>query len=606
MSTLYTLSRIIIIGSIVVNLLLQENHIFAQEAKESLSSNYYHSLEQISGTEKDIQNYYKKVINDSIDSDFYSFIVPAMKCPRCEGLVNPFYNYLKSQDTISPVILVALYNNIPALKRYITKRVFKSDYLALSPEKGMPIDGFLFSTNTIQVPFILKFNQSGKLLWSRPLMGITIDSTLISSAVSDITPTEQVSSWTVENLPYQLEQKEVTKEEISSVIFKEIEIDNSQFPISKPNAFDLSSDGQSLTFSDDLTLSICSYRIDGNHAVFEKLVEPTEKEEKLFKAPDVDDKIFYMLKNMNILNTMYFNPTFSQSLNKIFFMASLPELYWGNRAKEELEYNNVPALMKDVNSTITPVKINIPSQFEEWKVRHIRTYVFDSGEILAIPISKGFPVSGSNLDMLERASMNPFSQEFYSKEMPLFLLFDKNGNFKQSLGKLPNIHSKIKTGYSHTTPIISKSGQGYWVSDGTTSAYKYNANNLDVAIDSIIWLKKEELENYNSEEAPDNPIKYIFFHKNNFHKKAISIVENNNILQVIFFDNILNQHYLSIFTKFHGKTIETTFQIPTVIENERLVKVKMVIIDNQAYVAGIYQINEGFNLKLFKYLNMPD
>ena len=127
--------------------------------KESL-----HKVFQYKNSEDSLIAFFDKYsMKNDTDSIMYAVLLPPMGCPRCEGLIDPFFIKLKRKVPQARMSLFAFYPLRDAANNYLKNRNFrvKKKYLFT----GDVFKNFIgYSTTILQVPIFVKFDTKNGIL----------------------------------------------------------------------------------------------------------------------------------------------------------------------------------------------------------------------------------------------------------------------------------------------------------------------------------------------------------------------------------------------------------------------------------------------------------
>ncbi|MFO7939746.1 MAG: hypothetical protein R6U66_08355 [Bacteroidales bacterium] len=425
-----------------------------------------HQLHQLS----DGHNQMLKSFKDLGVTAEYVYVVfyPPMSCPRCEGVIKPFLQQVSKLDSSGQTAVVAFYKKQKAAIHFLEKQEFDAVFHLVDTESEL-LDGFYLSSNTLQVPFLLKFNaRTGHLLSSISTLGINYNEELVKEMVGQKSPLPKFTR--VENTDVHSVMK-ITKlpKSVVNLVLKPAAIyriqENENQPLGVVSTPGFTEDFKRLAFVGDLTHEVHLLERKEDKYVVKQIFKPGTEEEMLFKHKDVSDSIFYLLRQYGVLHSMYFNPTIIDDC--LLINASLPNLFWEDKENEEVGYKNQASfLFKDITSGHLVNYYSLKGEYAKGDLIFNHTSaVFDWQRTqFLLPIEKGWPVVGTTSSPDTMRYLNLNSPEFY-KNAPMFSLFDTTGKLIRLVGSLPKFHQKLHLGYSFFHPRLKVSEAAIWLSD---------------------------------------------------------------------------------------------------------------------------------------------
>jgi len=446
----------------------------------SIAQEQLYFAQQFHGSEEQVAAIFSNQLSLK-GGEAYVFHLRPMGCPRCEGLINPLISLIKKKDPDAQVVLATSYPRKNATLAYVKARNYHIDFLYLDT-LDLLYNSFQFSSNNLNVPYLHKIDlQTGDVLYTTALLGITVNKELADKIMTSNTPAPKIERpKALKNLPA---QKSSTPEISGQLKFKKavpLE-ENKSFPVSSPISLSVLNEGKEFCFIDDLSASVYIYGIDGT---FQAGLPPTEAEERVFKNSNVSEEIFLFLKKSNILNTIYLNTVDSKS-NQVRIVSSLPKVEI--EPDSSVGYSNQIAFVsKNRNNEIIEIDTieNYPGG--EFVLSHSKTVFLP--DFIAIPLLRGWPASGTTAFGEREPSENPFLSGFYD-HCPIFALYDYNGNFLSNIGTIPTLFRNLKTGYFFNAPKIAQHGNNLYVSFGYSGEIlRYSTANLsenNLPIDTI-------------------------------------------------------------------------------------------------------------------------
>lgn len=452
-----------------------------------------HFMAQKKNSQSTIKEWFSKY---AVESDYvYAVLLPLGSCPRCEGAIIHFFNHIKSLDSVNQSLLIAIYPNTFAATDYLKNKNYGTNNIAIIDPKDSFIDCFTFSTITVQVPYLTKFNRnSGKLLKAVSLLGLSYRIEVAEEFYQAVDPIQLSDHFTNIIIHAQNDVKGqndfITKTDINEIVkygtgafilssFKEVEIDETEIVISQVSNLSISNDLNIISIDDHLTTSTFLYHlIDSVYKIYSQYPSPHSLSRE-FINDDIPDQLVEYLEKTNLLHTMYLKSEIYG--DKVFFSASLPNLFWEDKEKEKLGYMNKAVILSESLSVGNDFKYSSYTVFDSLSVReaggfsHANFYVF--GDSIFLPVKKGWPVSGISSAPTTNLN-NPFDDAFYSNTAA-FNIFSRNGNYEGTFGRLPDLHRQFKLGYAFFEPVLKRSdSKQYFMADKRTCTI-YELENLN-------------------------------------------------------------------------------------------------------------------------------
>jgi len=565
---------------------------------EAILETDLHQIRQIDGTNNHIIDFFNLTDVFFITDTAYCILIPPMKCSRCEGVINPFIYELKKAEPEALIIVMAFYPKTGALNKYLMERQFRADHTIASTDLSF-LKNFYFSTDEMQVPYITKFNMgTGDLIIGKSTLGLEMNKGFVRWIRSFSEPMIKHVPVTAISEDQQLSVPEI---EVNSLNFpvlkpeKEIVLGEEEgYPISRVQFPAFNQELSCFSFMDELSYKIYLYLISRAGMVFVEAIEPGEKEEKLFIHKSVNDTLYKLLQKMNIINTMYFSSTFID--DTIIVTSSLPFIFFEDTAMEELAYYNRSTYLYRSIEGDSIVRHIAPEYLPDtnYTFEHLNTQFVDQGKLICLPVSKGWPISGTEMLSEVEPEDNPFLPAFY-KHKPIMAIYDNKGNFLHYFGNLPSEYEDHHLGYSYSRPMITSHQGMYWYADKFLGKI-YGIRKLTQHKPSQT-INVFDIPDYQSNTNQDlQPLKYIKDYKKVF---------TQSILDFKVFDDtvyVATRHEDFFFYKKYntnGKLLSTHI-LPTVYDNMNASHFVFVVNSDHQWLIGIYESTELTSLYLFK------
>ncbi len=486
-----------------------------------------HQLFQIENSNKSVVQFFKS-LNIPYKSDtVFVFIVPPMTAARIEGVINPFIHLLRNAGINADIITLAVYNKRRAAERYLQRRNFTSDYNLVTDEKFLNF--FIFSAGNLQVPFIAKFCvRSGELLSSYSLLG-RVDSATVAWFIADLSKPK------VKRPPSKRWTLPINGVVYKPVIEKQIKLhDSDEFPLSTSNYISVNPSGSRVSLRDNLTNYI--YIFDLTNGRLLNVLFPDSSEEVMFV--NVPIAVYWWLKQNNVVNPMYFSHDFEND-STLIITASLPEIVLEIKNKDtSIGYRNAPVLIKKNiidNRLISCARFQLLPDTIVGGFSHTDVSFDPVGNLIFAPFHKGWPAGGYLLGDHTPKEENPFTDEFYQRDVYQFAVYDHNGKFVRFLGRLNERFEKLRLGYLVYDGLVRRFNNIYYLSD-RYSGKIYSYDQDFVLSDSIIVFD-EPLPTIPAIDRLEEPLRYLLetFHIN-FKRRVVDFLINKNLCYALLLE----------------------------------------------------------------------
>lgn len=484
-----------------------------------------HQMFQIEGSEKQVSQFLKN-LNIPYKSDtVYAFIVPPMTAARIEGAINPFITHLRHQGIKGirgDIIILAVSDKKRAAERYLKRRNFNADYQLVVGESFL--NSFEFSAGYLQVPFVTKFSiSSGKLLAAKSLTTI-VDSAAVALFIAGIPPPRTIPKSKLLFLKPQLKGERYKPVLVKKVLLEDTE----EYPLSVTYQISVNESGTSLALMDNMTYGI--YIFDLTNGKLINVLFPDSNEERMFV--NLPEGLLTMLKEMNIINPMYFSHQFSDDTT-LMITASLPLMVMEANGKDtNVAYHNAPVLITKRLSSNRLLRCtafqNLPDDVQGIFSHTNATIIPQAGLVFA-PFSKGWPKGTEMLDP-ERIppEENPFADEFYQKDIYQFVVLDTGGRFIRFLGKLSKQFEDLKLGYVVSEGLVKFQNGQFLITDRYSG--KVNIYTADFTLNDSITLFETPEPVILAIDRQKEPLRYLLeTFKNNFRRRIVDFLIVSNL-----------------------------------------------------------------------------
>lgn len=532
-------------------------------------------------------------------SDYcYLILLPPGICPRCEGLIPPSVERIKKYDSTARIIISASFPRMSSLIMYLAEHGLNADAFWLREgEDDQILDDFCFSTGFMQVPYLTKINiHSGLLVYSAAYLGMNLNDSLIREIVA----VRDNSDFIIEDCPGESDAK--SEERVyDPLLFPADSILLTDTMAGIPSGItgmSINQDASSFLFHDRLTLDILYYeKVDRDQAVLRTILQPGEKEKNLFVDKNMPEKILLFLDRAGILRSMYFNADFNGN-SKILISASLPYVYMEDEESVSY-YNEAVILEKEIASgeidRILRINTDTNSGFV---IDHTNFKITSNDGSFAIPVQKGFPSVGTEIDLNQNDTVqNPFLEGFY-KSAPLFQRYISDSDYLAPgdfIGEIDSIYGVYQLGYSFVSPFYKERHDTVLLSSGTSGKLKlYVRDSLlntlqvfDVKIDSSrIAFEKKESE----------PLEYILSFSDFFENSIVDAEILGDNLYVLIKGE--NSYYLKQFNRM--KPYKVPYYLPEYFGKEKLKVARFVKTpQNLLQIYAVYESSRESKIYIF-------
>ncbi len=588
---------------ITISLLFTACIVYSQDTesldeKNPVSDNYIendlHSIRQIKGSDDNIRQFFEASSIDFKQDTLYVILVPPMVCSRCEGIIKPFIYSIKKIDKKAEVVILAFYPRRNALEKYLNDRDFKADHTIASSDESF-LDNFVFSSDKMQAPYITKMTINGDMLIGKSTLGMDMDEKFVNwihsydHAITKVN-NDSVSENTISKAPDLMIK---SLDEITLTPIKEITIgETTEFPISKCLYPSLNTDLTYFAFMDELSFNIYVYKIAQTTAYFYTSIKPDNKTERMYIHESINDSLYYILKSMNIVNTMFFGNFFHK--DTLIVTASLPNIFFQDEDQESLAYFNQVSYLYYIISTRKLIK-NISPELSATSLlipEHTQTSIVNNGKYFFIPVTKGWPVSGhealSEVEIID----NPFQRNFYDN-CPIYSVYDNKGKFITYLGRLCPSFINNRLGYSYSSPIVSYNNGIYWITDSYSGSIEGYSDIYNPQLSKKIEIFKNEIGEITPDE--ENALEYLKSFDKIFQTKLIDFeVVSDTIICILK----QGEYYVYKAYTTDGTILQESF-LPNEYGINNIESYTISIIDNKLMITGVFSSTDEYKLVLF-------
>lgn len=552
-----------------------------------------HRFVQIEGTENRIRKFFSEHDIVSDGGFLITVFLPPMGCPRCEGLISPFLNDIKHLDSTLMTAVFVFYSKSNAASHYLKERRYPADdfYILTSNEF---LENFYISSNSLQVPFFVKFNlNSGDLILSKTTLGMEYDKDIAKMFSEAVTPSEKTKKKIREDkiltesslcIKFNIDSLAGLKKNFLNNYNILPIIESDDHILSEIRRVSFSENGNYLSFMDDITNSIFVYRKQKDSYRFVRQFRAGNYEDKLFYDDELGNDMFVFLKTMNILNTMYFN-SFVYN-DSIFISASLPKVFYEDKDSEKIGYmNEAVFLIKNIYDENSNTFITMDTNFTDLILEHPNTCFSPKNNNILIPLSKGWPVSGHSSLPENNPATNPFIDEFYNFT-PGMATFDMHGNFTGFIGTIDSIHRKYKLGYTFFIPIIKIFGIHCWFADSYSGIiHKFHLSSKNYAGTTAVIFDTPDIQT-GMIPLEKGTLEYLKYFNNLLSDYIVDFtVFENRIISIIK----SGDYYLLVKYDLNDSKVYDYKIIPADILNYKCKSLTLGNPENGVLVIGVYE-----------------
>ncbi|MDR0969917.1 MAG: hypothetical protein LBM67_05220 [Lentimicrobiaceae bacterium] len=555
-------------------------------------------MHQKAGTEKALQHYVQSMFDkesgivDTLSVIYINFI-PPMGCPRCEGILAVYQQFLQKLTSKKAfVVNVLVYEKEKALASYIRQQDFQGNRLYVDTTDRF-VSIFHVNSDVLMIPYLTKINlQHGRLITAVPALGIDLNESLVDKIVKkttlDALYTVSDEKNTIDFQPVQqtrLIDAAYAKPKTSLLI-----AGSDTLPVI--NKLNINQDGNKLLIDNFITNSFVLYSKEGNCWTNPVLLRPSEEEKKLFISKSIPISIYDYLNEVKVLASMYLNASFTDT--NLYVIASLPKLMIEIvDSVPSVAYYNMPIyFIKDTQgkniyyNTFDDIELDGNYVFS-----HSEGSFFEEDTLFAFKLQKGWPAVGTEA-LPQEEKENPFLQEFYHEVFSL-LFYNANTKSYTLTAPLDPLYETYKLGYYTSSPFVKSCHRDYyWVDTFIGKVYRLS-NDLT---ESTLICDFFSMDTLMQQMPYSENLTYLDSYRKFFNKKIVDFeISDNDHCYAIVFDE--KNHYLN---QTKGTTIVIESLFPEEIDNRKLTTLQFGNDELQNRVVyGLYQNNRDAAIYLF-------
>ncbi|MFO7638433.1 MAG: hypothetical protein R6X14_03890 [bacterium] len=489
-----------------------------------------HQLLQVEGSAEETARFLADLGIPFKSDTVYVFVIPPMVAARLEGAVNPFIRLLRKTGVQADIMVLAVHNRRRAAERYLERRNFAADHIRVTDERFL--EAFVLSAGSLQSPFATKFCvESGELISSYSLLGV-VDSATVARFVADSSRPRALRP----------EAKDTVIRKTGGDPLQPARrmrlLDTDTSPLSTAYYLSINPSGSRLALRDDLTNHI--FVFDLATGELDNVLYPDSSEETMFVSAEVPGAVLSWLKRNNIINSMYFSHDFLDD-STLTVTASLPSVEMEVSGTDtNFGYRNAAVLVTKRVRSNKPVACArftpLPDTVSGGRAHIDARFVRDAGFIF-LPFEKGWPKTGTQmLDEDVPPEDNPFSGEFYARDVHQFAAYNYKGEFAGFWGRLNERFRKLKLGYIAAGGLARRYGDKYYLADVHFSGRVYVHSQDGARQDSIIVYEEPPIVLPDTDPA-NEPLRYLLDAvEMNFGMIAVDLLIARNHCFVLLLD----------------------------------------------------------------------
>ncbi|MCR5076717.1 MAG: hypothetical protein K6A82_01610 [Prevotella sp.] len=428
-------------------------------------------IRQEPSTEEFLANYLKAA---GIQEDtVYAILFTPNSCPRCEVAIPNLYRLLKSNSPQNKMLLITVYEDSIAAKRYNRKMKHVADYY-LYDVKNEYKKIFSFNSDDMMGLYVMKlYPKSGIMVTGghytvlgkdfvrqlrarkERLAPHIYESTLIHHEVKDSVKVSGIHR----NWKYQDMAIDAPADQIMSTVYDAPRFEKGYF-----------------FYSDMLNNGIMLFKEEGNRLKFKALVEADSIEKERFV--DIPRDLYLQQKRQGNVFYIALSPIITDD-GKLAVSYSLPHI---TGVKEGDDYSfsfyNAPAIIiRDLNTLQPSPMISLDFDLEHSKFfyQHFTFDIFNHKVWLGC-MKLTWPMDGyTKEDLADDIELNSFDDRFYTTSNPIMAAFDsRTGKLHGRYGKMEESQRRSKTGYFFKNTVYTHCGKDFLYGNGYTGILYLN------------------------------------------------------------------------------------------------------------------------------------
>lgn len=453
----------------------------------------------------------------------YIIYLPPGGCPRCEGLIGSFVNFMVAKKYIvrDDIFLIVDSPNELSARMYIKDQYFDITTVIYSNSERF-FSYFSNNTNHLRVPYLYKINDQFEVLYFKPFLGMKLDEQFLKEIHEHTTVIPPEKKVPVEDRDDKTKTGSVMNDAhyptLSFINDITLEQDEALGVIpSSSLSFHYDITTHKIFWLDELLSTIYVFDFNGKYL---SQMKPSDKEFEAFSQIDVAP-VFYEQLKKHLLKVIYLK-LYHCTDSSVSIVSSLPKLEMTIQDEDtSIDYSNEICLVtKNIYTVNADIEsIEFPEDLSEigFSTKHAHLSFFDS--VLVSPLYKGWPIIGtSDFDTLNYAvSYNLFIDSFYTYAPLFYSLNRKDGQIRVH-GRLPEKAQQLKVGYYHYKPKFSwnPANQHLYFNDGFSPYFLVYDKNFN-SIDTLYCFEAGDYFDKNRVQAPDDfpsPLAYLRYTRN--------------------------------------------------------------------------------------------
>ncbi len=478
--------------------------------------NQLYSILQYCGTEAKLLKHIETPIN------VYKVVIllEPNACPRCESSFKVLNDYFVQNEIQYEYILTGSEFNKIMLEKYayLNSKVTHKD-------SEIIYDLFKLSEGKVQVPFLLKIDRYGKLVYQKSMLGIVINNDLVIEIDSSLNENciDNSNDFIVDDTF-----------EMDLLSLKKILNADAFAGYNVLGINNVSDDDYAII--ETVTASVQYVNIDTDSIMY--TTRNSELETNYFNS-EIPKDVMEKLDDYNILKTIYLKVVFADR-DGFKVIASIPHVVL---EEDGYGYFNEPVIVhKKWNGDIVEIKMIDIDMDDHYVLKHAKTYTDGKG-LICYKVVKGWPAVGTINEADKLSIKNINTDVFYENAFEYKCKCDGGASF--DLGQLTDVHKDYKLGYYFDYTGIKFLGDTIVFWDGITGSLDFMSFNKEKAslerIDrielfSLDYNDSKKLIGKEVVELSDLKEREVVFGK---HIKALAFdISNNRVFSIVDFNKI--------------------------------------------------------------------
>ena len=412
----------------------------------------------------------------------YAYLYIPGTCPRCESSLNVYSKALK--DIGKKMTLITVMEDKYAASFYNKKKKYAADHYIYDTDNVYKRI-FNFNNAGLGTTYMLKISKTGRLITGYNCMLFTKE--LFNELVARAKPLEYKKFY--ENGD---DDSSASLYPVSEAGAKNMD-GYKDYRLNVPQDIQLCELFRNPYFTDSIffypdeliggTL-LFRQKHDSDEMLFEKILEPTDKEKLMFVRIDSAD--FKFMSQMNGVHYIICN-SWPLDNDHIGLSYSLPHMVY-NKDTTSVDYYNEPCILSRRLPELS-VDSFTALDFDKSDDFFYKHFQFSStgNKIILGCQKKTWPMSYEPDEYKDNVRMNPFDKGFYDKDNPFMASFDRRTDkLIQRFGHIDELARKTFTGYYFVSPLSVTGGNELAYTD-SYSGKVYVADTSDLAKETACY-----------------------------------------------------------------------------------------------------------------------